>query len=54
MVTSRLPRHWTSFVHDVLLELSNVTNTVYEGQVAKGIRSGAGQMVYENGDVYKG
>lgn len=35
-------------------ELGKVTNRVYEGQVSKGVYNGNGQMVYPNGDVYKG
>ena len=53
-VLSHLPRYWTNFVSDALDDLSLVTNTVFEGQVTKGIRNGQGQMVYPNGDVYKG
>jgi hypothetical protein len=31
-----------------------VTNKVYKGQVVRGIQNGVGQMVYPNGDVYRG
>jgi hypothetical protein len=53
-VISRLPRHWTTFVGDALDELSIVKNGQYEGQVTKGVKNGQGQLVYPNGDVYKG
>jgi hypothetical protein len=35
-------------------ELKNVKNREYEGQIAKGVRAGIGQLVYPNGDVYRG
>lgn len=41
-------------ISEILAELSQVKSTVYEGQVSKGIYNGAGQMVYPNGDIYKG
>jgi len=53
-ILSRLPRHWTTFVQDAMEELRHVKNIIYEGQVVKGIRNGLGQLVYPNGDVYKG
>jgi len=53
-VFSKLPRHWITFVGEVLDELQNVKNKIYEGQVIKGIRNGLGQLLYENGDVFKG
>jgi len=31
-----------------------VKNTVYEGQMQKNLKNGQGQMVYPNGDVFKG
>lgn len=49
-----MPRHWHNFVEEITNELATVTNTVYEGQVSKGLKNGQGQLVYANGDVYKG
>lgn len=51
---SRVPRHWLNFVEESISELASVTNNVYDGQVAKGVRQGLGQIVLPNGDVYKG
>jgi hypothetical protein len=53
-ITTRVPRHWLTFIEDAVSELLTVRNTVYEGQISKGIRTGTGQIVYPNGDVYKG
>ena len=53
-ILGRLPRQFLTFVQDALEELQNVTNTEYEGQVLKGVKSGQGQLVFPNGDVYKG
>lgn len=50
----RVPRHWQKFIEEVTSELSTVHNKVYEGQVSKGLRNGTGQLVYPNGDVYRG
>jgi hypothetical protein len=49
-----VPRHWHNFFDDMTNELAQVTNKVYEGGVSKGSQNGNGQMVYPNGDVYKG
>ena len=51
---SRVPRHWLNFVEESISELATVTNNVYDGQVAKGVRQGLGQIVLPNGDIYKG
>ena len=42
---SKLPRHWITFVSEVLDELQNVKNKIYEGQVIKGIRNGLGSII---------
>ncbi len=49
-----MPRHWFSLMDEMLNELSTVNNHVYEGVVSKGVRQGAGQMIFPNGDIYKG
>ena len=53
-VQNRVPRHWFTLIDEVLTELLPVKNTVYEGQMSKGLRNGHGQLVYPNGDVFKG
>lgn len=54
-IINKLPRHFTHFVEDAIKELSQVQNTIYEGQVLKGIRNGLGQLKdTKTGDVYKG
>ena len=53
-ISSRLPRHWLAFVEDSINELQYVTSTVYDGQVSKGSKNGLGQLIFPNGDVYKG
>lgn len=49
-----MPRHWATFIQEALDDLTTVKNKIYEGQVTKGTRNGQGQLVYPNGDVYKG
>lgn len=53
-INSRIPRHWINFVEDCLNELKKVNNAGYDGEVSKGMRNGLGQMVFPNGDVYRG
>lgn len=53
-VKNRVPRHWFNFMEEALAELATVTNTVYEGMVSKGVRQGMGQVIFPNGDIYKG
>jgi hypothetical protein len=31
-----------------------VKNHIYEGAISKGVKSGAGQLIFPNGDMYKG
>jgi hypothetical protein len=49
-----LPKLWPAIFTEIRNELAKVTNKVYEGQVNKGVYNGIGQLVYPNGDVYKG
>ena len=49
-----MPKHWPAVFTEIRNELAKVTNKVYEGQVSKGAYNGIGQLVYPNGDVYKG
>ena len=53
-IQSKVPRNWNNLVEDAINELKSITNKVYEGQVSKGLKNGQGQIVYANGDVYKG
>jgi hypothetical protein len=53
-IEEKIPRHWRTLLEDIQKELKEVTNTMYEGSVSKGLKQGHGQMVYPNGDVYKG
>ena len=53
-VENRVPRHWLTFMEEALNELTQVTNHIYEGAISKGVKSGAGQVIFPNGDIYKG
>jgi len=37
-----VPRHWLTLIDEVLNELTQVKNTVYEGQMSKGQKNGHG------------
>lgn len=49
-----VPQHWTNFIDDIENELAEVTNSIYEGGVSKGLKHGFGQYVMPSGDVFKG
>jgi hypothetical protein len=53
-IETRVPRHWFTLMDEMLNEISQVTNNVYEGAVAKGVKQGLGQVIFPNGDIYKG
>lgn len=50
----RIPRQWRTFYEDAIAELKEVTNTLYEGNVVRGLKNGQGKIIYPNGDVFKG
>eukprot|EP00347_Sterkiella_histriomuscorum_P020141 403338954 len=51
---NKVPRHWLTFVEDVVAELKEINLEKYEGGVSKGNKHGQGAQIYSNGDIYKG
>jgi len=53
-IKARVPNIWQTFLDETIQDMKQVTSQVYDGAMSKGLKHGVGQIVYPNGQKYKG